>query len=315
MVKLDTTGWKILSELDRDCRQPHQQIARKLNVSKDVIHYRTKQLEKEGIIQYYYTIINNNKLGLTNYRIYIKLTRTDLEKEQEIIDHLRNHPHITFLMLPSPYYNVGIMLSEHNEGRAYDILHDIKKKYKPYIQEIEVATFTKVYHFTKKHLTGQPSSTTYYLDVHQPEETVTETEQELLKRIANNARIHIIQLARELGINHKTAQSHLKRLERTGIIQGYRAMIDISKLGYTYYKIDLELETMDDYPKLLEYCKGHLNTTYINETIGGKDFEFEVEVKSQHQLNRIIKEVKSLVVVKQLWIHVFGDYYQKLRYR
>ena len=58
MIKLDLKDRKILYELDLDARQPLTQIGKKVGLSKDVVSYRMKKLQDEGIIKNYYTVID-----------------------------------------------------------------------------------------------------------------------------------------------------------------------------------------------------------------------------------------------------------------
>jgi Lrp/AsnC family leucine-responsive transcriptional regulator len=58
MIKLDLKDRKILYELDLDARQPLTRIGKKVGLSKDVVSYRMKKLQDEGIIKNYYTVID-----------------------------------------------------------------------------------------------------------------------------------------------------------------------------------------------------------------------------------------------------------------
>ena len=70
-MKLDLKDRKILYELDLNARQTLTQIGKKVGLKKDVVSYRMKKLQDEGIIKNYYTVIDAYKLGYTLYRYYI----------------------------------------------------------------------------------------------------------------------------------------------------------------------------------------------------------------------------------------------------
>jgi DNA-binding Lrp family transcriptional regulator len=61
--KLDDVDKTILQALQKDCRIPLHQIARRLGVPKSTVHYRVRRLEDEGIIQGYYAKVNPSLLG------------------------------------------------------------------------------------------------------------------------------------------------------------------------------------------------------------------------------------------------------------
>jgi len=61
--KPDELDFKILRELQVDCRIPLQEIADKVGAPTSTVHYRVKRLEREGVIDGYYANVNAEKLG------------------------------------------------------------------------------------------------------------------------------------------------------------------------------------------------------------------------------------------------------------
>jgi DNA-binding Lrp family transcriptional regulator len=54
---------------------------------------------------------------------------------------------------------------------------------------------------------------------------LTQTDQQLLTLLRENARTSTAQLARRLGVSRTTVQSRLERLEREGVISGYTVRV------------------------------------------------------------------------------------------
>ena len=86
--KLDIKDRKILYELDINARQSFSEISKKVRLSKEVVNYRIKRLEKLGIVKGYYALINISRLGYMCNRFLIKLKNATPKKEQEIITNL-----------------------------------------------------------------------------------------------------------------------------------------------------------------------------------------------------------------------------------
>jgi DNA-binding Lrp family transcriptional regulator len=61
-MELDDTNLKIINLLQNDARMSHKQMAAVLNKSQTAIHVRIKNLEKEGFIKRYATIIDHKKI-------------------------------------------------------------------------------------------------------------------------------------------------------------------------------------------------------------------------------------------------------------
>lgn len=60
---LDKIDKKILNLLQKDCRRPVLEIAKKLDIPKSTVSYRIKRLEQEGIIKGYHAKIDASILG------------------------------------------------------------------------------------------------------------------------------------------------------------------------------------------------------------------------------------------------------------
>ena len=56
----------------------------------------------------------------------------------------------------------------------------------------------------------------------------------ILRVLAGDGRISITDLAREIGLSKSPTQARLRRLEKDGVITGYRALFDPIRLGLDY---------------------------------------------------------------------------------
>lgn len=61
-----------------------------------------------------------------------------------------------------------------------------------------------------------------------------ELDRALLRSLASNARAPLSEVARRLNIARTTLSERLEKLEKEGVIKGYRVDLDLSKLGYRY---------------------------------------------------------------------------------
>ncbi len=59
-------------------------------------------------------------------------------------------------------------------------------------------------------------------------------DQAILRRLASDGRISITDLAREIGLSKSPTQARLRRLEKDGVITGYRALYDPIRLGLNH---------------------------------------------------------------------------------
>ena len=89
---------KILGELFDNARTPISQIAKKVRLSKESASYRLKGLLESGLLTGFNTVIDIKKIGWGAFFAYIRLRNIDIEEEKKIIDHLKNHPNIAWLV-------------------------------------------------------------------------------------------------------------------------------------------------------------------------------------------------------------------------
>ena len=87
MYKIDLKDRKILCQLDLNCRKSNTYIGKKVGLKKDVVAYRIKRMQDEGIINNFWTAINTFKLGYQVFRIYINFQYVNNDIKKRIINH------------------------------------------------------------------------------------------------------------------------------------------------------------------------------------------------------------------------------------
>ena len=98
-------------------------------------------------------------------------------------------------------------------------------------------------------------------------------------------------MAKKLSVSPDTVRSRIKKLEHKKIIVGYKIGLDLEKLGFVSFRVDLQLASTSRNKELFEFCRMHKNIYQINKTIGGADFEVEVIVRDINNLFGIIEEI------------------------
>src|SRR5512146_2097132 len=89
----------ILAELGLDARRNLTQLAHTVNLSKQVVSYRIKQLEKMQVIRGYHAIPDVYRLGKAHFRVFVKYHQLSRETEAGLIRELSRCPEISWLTL------------------------------------------------------------------------------------------------------------------------------------------------------------------------------------------------------------------------
>ena len=312
-IKLDLKDKRILYQLDLNSRQSNTEIAKKVGLSKDVVNYRIKKLEDLKLIKGYYTIIDLSRLGYFGVRVYIRLLDANPNKEKEIIDFLINNKMVFFVAKTEGSFNIAFGSWIKDIYEFEDFYLDFKRGFKQYIGEEKISIFTKLYHFHRAYLLNKEIDNSIP-EIYGREKIAKhdKTDIEILKLLAKNARIPIIEISQKLNIPPRTIAFRIKQLEKKNIIQGYRFVFDHELFGYEYYKVDLILRDTSKFKNLVGFAHINPNILYIDQTIAGSDFEFDLEVKNRDELFKIVDELRTNFPIREWFYFTLISFYKIL---
>ncbi|TKJ17846.1 hypothetical protein CEE44_04980 [Candidatus Woesearchaeota archaeon B3_Woes] len=294
LIKLDKKDRRILYHLDLNSRQTYNQIAKKVGLSREVIQYRIKQLEKRGVIRGYQTLIDVTKLGYLNCRFFIKFQRDSPEQEKEIIEYYKQHPNFWWVDSIDGFRDLGIACWVKNIYEFHDIKEDLVKRFGNFIHDFNMAIYSKFYIYKRTYLLDDkielPPVKTMFS---QEKAKFDDKDIELLRLIAPNARMSSVDLSQQTGISVTNINYRIKKLIERKIIVEFRVIIDLKKIGYYWYKIEFQLEDLNIKKGLLEYSHKHKNIIYAYETISENDIEIELEVQSYEEFREILDDIRK----------------------
>ena len=295
MINFDLKNRKILYELDVDSRQPYLNIARNVGLSKDAVIYRINKLMKAGIIKKFHTIIDNGKLGLIPFRLYLKFKNTTPEIEQEIIEYLKKQKDVVWLVSIDGEFDIGLA----TYVQSIKIMNLFWKKlfstYRNYIDKRWLTIYTKVSYYPRSFFIDLKENYIEHVCFTEPDNNYIEKNDiEILKLMAPNSRITVVELANKLNLTAKTITKKIRNLEKSGIIVGYKTMFDLEKLGIQYFKVHISVKDLTNQKEkaMRSYILRHPNIIYDNEILGGYDIEIEVQVKSLNELRKVLNDMK-----------------------
>lgn len=300
MDKLDTKDRKILYELDLNARQSESEIAKKVGLTRDSVRYRINKLVEEGYINYFMTLLNSMKLGYYWFRTFFKFQNLTVEKEQEIIDWLKERASWITKVEGAWDLNTGVFVKSIYEYR--DIINEFLLKYNEYIERYDVAIVTRMWHYHRDYLMDKKTKTSKYEVMGFDEksnyeyEKIDETDYKILKTILKDARMKTIDIARKIKTTEIVVRYRIKKMIEKEIILGFRPFLNINKIGYIYFKVHFALHnlTLEKKNKIFSYIHSHPSTIHTTELVGGADLETEFQVKSNEELHEQIKNIRML---------------------
>ena len=291
----DVKDLRILYQLDLDARKSYAEIGKSVRLSKQVVAYRIARMVEAGVIRGFHVVIDVSKLGFISCVIWVGLKHDSPEMERGMLEHFKKDSRTWWIggrEISKRMIAAAFLVSNHYE--LYEMLMEFLKKYRHNVREISTQIYYRFYAFRKDYLAGSGMRTTKPLILYSQEKAeVDETDLRLLSTIGGDARISLVELAKKTGITPLTAMARIRGLEKKGVIRGYRPFIDLGKIGYKTYKMELELEDFSKREEIMRFAARNPNTTYIFEKIGGSDVDIELELRSEKELRSFADELRS----------------------
>lgn len=129
----------------------------------------------------------------------------------------------------------------------------------------------------------------------------------ILKEYQRDARLSYREVAKRLGVATGTVLSRISRLEKEGIIKGYIALIDYSKLGYSLTavtELTVAQGRLVDVEKEVAKIE---NTCCVYDVTGLTDAIVIAKFRDTNELGRFTKRLLSLPYVERTNTHVVLD--------
>ena len=310
-AKIDLKDRKILTVLSRNCRLTPTQIAKQVGLSKEVVLYRMKNLEKKGIIRGYITVMNPVKIGLQIFVVYLQTQNMSQEKEGEFINRLTKHPSTHYIVhgLGKYDFTFDIIASSINEFDK--ILREILKDFNDYIKLYEIAPVVDVVRYShlvdsfsediKLNAIKYVSDASFMkdlpaeIDYTQDALKIDKTDMAILSQLSENARVQFKELAEKVNVSDDTIKYRIRNLIKKNIILGFLPIINLSMLGYHNHGILMQLNNIEyqEKEKLFQYLKAHSDVFLFLKTSGLYEIALNISVRNNLDLHRFIVGVKQ----------------------
>jgi len=293
--KFDLFDRKILFELDKNARTTSTAIGKKIRKSKQFVDYRIARLEENKVLPGYIAVIDYSKLGYLSVRVYFKFHNITPEQQQELENDLMSDKEVWWLVSMEGRWDLGYAMAVKNILDFYTYWDRIMTKYRKYVSKRSIVIYTHIRQYPRSYLINQKNTDRGTL-VGASKEALqfSPLDIKLLKLLSDHGRMPLLELAQKLNTSPQVVKNHMKKLEQNNVILAYRALIDASFLGYRYYKSYINLLNTTRLQELEEFCLQHPNILNVNRTIGGRDFEIELQVRSFDEFEAIMNEIRKV---------------------
>jgi DNA-binding Lrp family transcriptional regulator len=295
--KLDTKDRRILYELDLNARQPSSRIAKKLGLSPEVVNYRIKRLEEEGIITRYNIVLDLTKIGIIQFKVCLSLQHLTSMKLKDIIDKLKEISSVKWIVSCNGNWDIIVSAEVYSIFEVNTTRDSILKLFRGHINKKALAIAVNASVYNRRYFlqdTDMQEKPRIILSDNKKAD-IDEIDFKILQVLAENARKPSIEIAREIKTTPRTVAYRIKQMIKNKIITGFRIVIDYEKLGIHFYKTFIYFDNHDQerLNSLIRYLEQNNNVIIYGKTVGNWDIEPEFEVFSEAEFNKIIEQIKD----------------------
>ncbi len=294
--KIDLIDKKILTELDKNSRQSNNQIGKRLKVSRERVDYRIKRMLQKGIIKKFPTIINPTKFGYSMHKIYFQFQNLSPIKEGELISWLVKNPFIQWVASCKGKWDLNAIVFANDVEHFNFIMQEFYNKYGEYIFSQNFNITLSVGNMEKGWILGEKKDNDIIYTANEREDIgLDKTDLEILKIIANNSRMSIIDIAQKLKQTPRIIQYRIKNLENKEVIKGYTISLDYILLKKQFYKVVFYMSALTDdlRKRIISYCRNRSDMPYFIFCVGEWPLEVEYVVDDINQFYEDLEDIKK----------------------
>ncbi|MGV8151581.1 MAG: Lrp/AsnC family transcriptional regulator [Candidatus Nanoarchaeia archaeon] len=289
----------ILRELDINARQSNSRIAKNVGLKKETVNYIIKKLEKNKVIQGYFTLTNYFKLGLNIFKLLIRYENIGEKGESQLLDWLSKQEEVVWIGKAEGKWDLIITLRQKQIEKMYSLLEIFNKKFSKNIKEKQLLLAYELMWFNEKYLLND--SKNYYSIVLNPKDGIAEIDdidEKIILLLENNSRIPIIEIAKEIRLTAQAIAKRIKILLKKGVIVGFKLRTNLASLDKGYHHIFISLRDFSKIDEIVSYYKSSKNCVFIMKYHGSYDLHLEWVSDSQNNFREIIRDFREK----------FGDY-------
>lgn len=305
MIPLDPIDCRILYELDCNARTPFARIGKKLRISADSVLYRVSKLEQSGVIERYAPQVDLSKMGLTLFRTSIKCAQLEdiSNKAQTILTpqgfrlaEVRGNHDLIFW---------GAAKSVHEIQIAAD---NLQLKLGDTFRTSTTELITEMTAYSRGYLINKPGQI-YPVRGESKAVDVDQIDLRILDELNKNARSPVTEIAKRLKTTPAIVTYRIEKLEKSGIIHGYRLHLNSEAVGIQRFRVQLEL--LQPWAKcgkaFTQFCASSTQVMRLERMIGSWTVELGLDVESFAAVHRVLDELKKILpsAVRVLGVDMF----------
>ena len=236
------------------------------------------------------------RLGLSYSTLFFSLMPTSKKETNRLVHYLKNSPRVSYFVALGGDFDFCVDICVREALELLDFMQELSGEFG--------ALFNNKAHQSLLSLTDYPvdlcggerncKKTLGFGLSNQKRVHVDQMDHELLSLMSNHPEMETRELAKELGVSSSTLYYRVQRLEKSGVICGYRYLADSAAFGLQSFVHCVYLRGVSKKLRnlLIEFCEQTPCVTYHLECAGTWDFEFGTSVHTAHEVMSVVHAIQ-----------------------
>jgi len=301
-LKLDNKDKEILRLLNENARLTSKSIGASTNISREVADYRIKRLAKNGLISSYITLVSDRRLGFESYVMLLQLQNYTAEDENRIIDFLKKHQFIKWVLKSSGDWDIQTTIVAKNVKHLAEIIDEIDnfcgKNLRGYDLNLVVNLLNPENLAFMLPVTGQktkelPALSAVSYDLAE----IDDKDKKLLVALATDARASVVKIAESVGLSADATNLRMKKLQKDGVVRKFQTVVDLSKLNYLLYSVFLKINNYSSKreTQIRTFFNSLPNLTFAERIIGKWDVRVQISCTTPQEFEKILQQIREFL--------------------
>ena len=294
MIKIDVYDKRILEALLINSREQISAISKKIRLRRENVNYKINRLVKEGLIKEFNAILDEKKLGLSHYVVFLELINLKENTENQILEYLNESRFMSWIGTSAGKWSLVFDIVIQEKIELDKILNDLLIKFGEFIDNYVVLKLHVGDYFSSKLLGVVKKSIFNYSKI--KDLKIDKNDLKILSMLNKNSRASLVEISEKIELTPNGVNNRIKNLEKKGFILGYTVSLDWKKLDYEWYGLQLKLIKFgEDIDKnLLNYFNQNKNIIFYYKYLGGSwDYDIGVIVRNSIELRDFINEFRK----------------------
>ncbi len=300
MTMLDVKDRKLLEIYTDNAKLPIRQLAKMIGVSREVAQYRIKRLKQKGIVKRVVAKIDMTRFYQNAYAMFLRFSKLDEQFLKEAIEFFAANPYIMWVSALSGEYDIGTSFLTRTPNDLGLFMQTMERQFGKNLKEYDLFPYEAEYKntFRGAFLTKTATLSEALIKDFTPQKLIAELDDKdrtILYALSKDAELTNAQLGGLVELSEEAVRLRIKNYEKTGIIKGYRGLVDLTRLGLSLYYIFLRFDNMSTAQEKTFETYVHMNPHiyYCAKIIGKYNVQASVWANSPTHFQAILADIRN----------------------